>query len=192
MEQKVLLPPVLYSFFINYINAGKGNGMTVAPIRYSMAGSSTAVKLEDIPKGFESILAPFNIRPLTYADDFNGSHTLKINKYIEGQEFPAHRDDEVVNYAGADSDCIITDTWFSMGKKPTKKLLKIFKPYQVNEKIMSIAKKNAVFMHCLPATRGNEVTEGVIDNSSYSLVWSEAENRLHIQKAILEWCLKKI
>ena len=103
MEQKVLLPPVLCSFFINYINAGKGNGMTVAPIRYSMAGSSTAVKLEDIPKGFESILAPFNIRPLTYADDFNGSHTLKINKYIEGQEFPAHRDDEVVNYAGADS-----------------------------------------------------------------------------------------
>ncbi len=91
-----------------------------------------------------------------------------------------------------DSDCIITDTWFSMGKKPTKKLIKIFKPYQVNEKIMSIAKKNAVFMHCLPATRGNEVTESVIDNLNYSLVWSEAENRLHIQKAILEWCLKKI
>ena len=91
-----------------------------------------------------------------------------------------------------DSDCIITDTWFSMGKKPTKKLIKIFKPYQVNEKIMSIAKKNAVFMHCLPATRGNEVAEEVIDNSHYSLVWSEAENRLHIQKAILEWCLKKI
>ncbi len=91
-----------------------------------------------------------------------------------------------------DSDCIITDTWFSMGKKPTKKLIKVFKPYQVNEKIMSIAKKNAVFMHCLPATRGNEVAEEVIDNSHYSLVWSEAENRLHIQKAILEWCLKKI
>ena len=57
---------------------------------------------------------------------------------------------------------------------------------------MSIAKKNAVFMHCLPATRGNEVAEEVIDNSHYSLVWNEAENRLHIQKAILEWCLKKI
>ena len=91
-----------------------------------------------------------------------------------------------------DSDCIITDTWFSMGKKPTKKLLKAFKPYQVNEAIMSMANKNAVFMHCLPATRGNEVTEGVIDNLDYSLVWSEAENRLHVQKAILEWCLKKI
>ena len=90
------------------------------------------------------------------------------------------------------SDCIITDTWFSMGKKPTEKLVKAFKPYQVNKKIMSIAKKNATFMHCLPATRGNEVTEDVIDNLNCSLVWSEAENRLHIQKAILEWCLKKI
>ena len=89
------------------------------------------------------------------------------------------------------SDCIITDTWFSMGKKPTEKLIKAFKPYQVNKKIMSVAKKNATFMHCLPATRGNEVTEDVIDNLNCSLVWSEAENRLHIQKAILEWCLKK-
>ena len=60
-----------------------------------------------------------------------------------------------------------------------------------DEKV-SMAKKNAVFMHCLPATRGNEVTEDVIDNLDYSLVWSEAENRLHVQKAILEWCLKKI
>ena len=57
---------------------------------------------------------------------------------------------------------------------------------------MRIAKKNAVFMHCLPATRGNEVTSDVIDNSNYSLVWSEAENRLHVQKAILEWCLKNM
>ena len=78
-----------------------------------------------------------------------------------------------------------------MGKKPTEKLIKAFKPYQVNKKIMSVAKKNATFMHCLPATRGNEVTEDVIDNLNCSLVWSEAENRLHIQKAILEWCLKK-
>ena len=94
--------------------------------------------------------------------------------------------------ASKESDCIITDTWFSMGKKPTKKLLKIFKPYQVNEKIIHMAKKNAVFMHCLPATRGNEVTAQVIDNPKISLVWEEAENRLHIQKAILEWCLRKI
>lgn len=104
MEQKVLIPPVLCSYFINYIEAGKGNGMCIAPVkRYSMAGSSTAVKLEDIPNGFESILAPLNVKPLTYADDFNGSHTLKINKYIVGQEFPPHKDDIVTNYAGSDS-----------------------------------------------------------------------------------------
>ena len=79
-----------------------------------------------------------------------------------------------------------------MGKKPTRKLLEDFKPYQVNKKIMNVAKKTAVFMHCLPATRGNEVSAEVIDNKSSSLVWDEAENRLHVQKAILEWCLRKI
>ena len=94
--------------------------------------------------------------------------------------------------ASKDTDCVITDTWFSMGKKPTSKLLEKFKPYQVNKKIMKVAKKNAAFMHCLPATRGNEVTAEVIDNKNFSLVWDEAENRLHVQKAILEWCLRKI
>ena len=94
--------------------------------------------------------------------------------------------------ASKGSDCIITDTWFSMGKNPTKKLLSSFKPYQVNKSIMSIAKRDAVFMHCLPATRGNEVSCEIIDNSDISLVWEEAENRLHVQKALLEWCLKKI
>ena len=57
---------------------------------------------------------------------------------------------------------------------------------------MSVANKDAVFMHCLPAKRGNEVSSEVIDNSNISLVWEEAENRLHVQKALLEWCLKKI
>ncbi len=94
--------------------------------------------------------------------------------------------------ASRESDCIITDTWFSMGKKSSNKLLKIFKPYQVNSKVMKVTNKNAAFMHCLPATRGNEVSAEVIDNRETSLVWDEAENRLHIQKAILEWCLKKI
>ena len=79
-----------------------------------------------------------------------------------------------------------------MGKKSSNKLLKIFKPYQVNSKIMKVTNKNVAFMHCLPATRGNEVSAEVIDNREISLVWDEAENRLHIQKAILEWCLKKI
>ena len=59
--------------------------------------------------------------------------------------------------------------------KTTQKLIRAFKPYQVNKKVMAMAKKNAVFMHCLPATRGNEVTADVIDCNTSSLVWSEAE-----------------
>ncbi len=97
-----------------------------------------------------------------------------------------------VKLATSGSDCVITDTWFSMGKKPSLRLLKAFQPYQVNKNVMKNTNKNAVFMHCLPATRGNEVSSDVIDDNKLSLVWDEAENRLHIQKAILEWCLGKI
>ena len=94
--------------------------------------------------------------------------------------------------ASLESSCIVTDTWFSMGHKKNKELIKIFKPFQVNKKIMKLANKGAVFMHCLPASRGEEVSSDIIDNTKISLVWDEAENRLHVQKAILEWCLGKI
>ena len=94
--------------------------------------------------------------------------------------------------AAKGSDCIITDTWFSMGNKKNKKIEKSFLPYQVNKKIMNLANNNVVFMHCLPASRNKEVTKDIIDDVNISLVWDEAENRLHIQKAILEWCLNKI
>ena len=71
-------------------------------------------------------------------------------------------------------------------KKNKKK--KILKPYQVNKKIMKLAKKDAIFMHCLPASRGEEVTDEVMD-SKQSAVWLEALNRIHIQKSIIKWCL---
>ena len=90
------------------------------------------------------------------------------------------------------SNCIITDTWFSMGSKKSNISEQYFKRYQVNEKNIIGANPKVAFMHCLPAKRGKEVTKGVIDNKKISIVWDEAENRLHIQKAILEWCLKKI
>ena len=90
------------------------------------------------------------------------------------------------------SDCVVTDTWFSMGNSKNRNSKTIFRPYQVNKKIMSYAKKGAIFMHCLPASRNNEVTTEVIEDKKTSVVWQEAENRLHIQKAILEWCLEKI
>lgn len=87
--------------------------------------------------------------------------------------------------AAKNVDVVITDTWISMGnEKEAKKRLKIFPPYQVNQKIMSLAKKNAIFMHCLPAHRNKEVTDEVLDGSQ-SVVLDEAENRLHAQKALL-------
>ena len=93
--------------------------------------------------------------------------------------------------AVADADCVLTDTWLSMGaKKNNSQIEDLLKPFQVNSKLMETAKANAVFMHCLPAHRGEEVTAEVIDGPQ-SLVWDEAENRLHVQKAIILWCLGK-
>ncbi len=94
--------------------------------------------------------------------------------------------------ASTNSDCIVTDTWFSMGNSRNRRKEIKFLPFQVNQSIFNVANKKAVFMHCLPASRGSEVTSEIIDNKGISLVWDEAENRLHVQKAILEWCLKKI
>ena len=87
--------------------------------------------------------------------------------------------------AVAGADAVYTDTWASMGQESESKArAPIFAPYQVNENLMALAAPHAVFMHCLPAHRGQEVTDAVID-SSQSIVFDQAENRLHIQKAIL-------
>lgn len=89
------------------------------------------------------------------------------------------------------ADLIVTDVWASMGhEKEQKKRIKAFEPYQVNSSLMHAAKPDALFMHCLPAHRGEEVTADVIDGSQ-SVVWDEAENRLHAQKALLEFLLVK-
>jgi len=88
------------------------------------------------------------------------------------------------------ADCVMTDKWISMGDKINKKKKKkAFKPYQVNNKIMKVAKKDSIFMHCLPASRGEEVSNNVMDGNQ-SAVWLEALNRIHAQKSIIEWCLK--
>jgi len=87
------------------------------------------------------------------------------------------------------ADCVMTDKWISMGDKVNKKKKKkMLKPYQVNKKIMKLAKTDAIFMHCLPASRGEEVTSEVMDGRQ-SAVWLEALNRIHVQKSIIEWCL---
>jgi len=90
--------------------------------------------------------------------------------------------------AVAGADCVVTDTWVSMGDKDGKKRHNLLKPYQVNRSLMRLAKRDAIFMHCLPVKRGEEVTAGVVDGPQ-SVVWDEAENRLHVQKGILAWCL---
>ena len=86
------------------------------------------------------------------------------------------------------ADCVVTDTWISMGQEDKARGHNVFMPYQVNERLMAHADGNAVFMHCLPAHRGEEVTDAVIDGPQ-SIVFDEAENRMHVQKAIIEWCM---
>jgi ornithine carbamoyltransferase len=86
-------------------------------------------------------------------------------------------------------DCVVTDTWVSMGEDETQRGQNLFMPYQVNEQLMAAAGPQAKFMHCLPAHRGEEVTDAVMDGPQ-SVVFDEAENRLHAQKAILAWCLE--
>ena len=88
-------------------------------------------------------------------------------------------------------DVVVTDTWVSMGKEAEKtERVATFGQYQVNAELMALAKPDALFLHCLPADRGFEVTADVIDGSQ-SVIWDEAENRLHAQKALMVWLLKE-
>ena len=89
------------------------------------------------------------------------------------------------------ADVVITDTWVSMGDTDHDERIDALEPYQVDEQLMDLAKGDAVFLHCLPAHRGEEVTDEVIDGPK-SLIWDEAENRLHAQKSILAWCFGAI
>ena len=86
------------------------------------------------------------------------------------------------------SDVVITDTWESMGEIVNEKIIKDFSSYTVNQEMMSVFGNECIFMHCLPANRGQEVAPEVIDGPQ-SVVWDEAQNRLHIQKEIIKWCL---
>jgi ornithine carbamoyltransferase len=105
-------------------------------------------------------------------------------KAEKGQVHVTHNPQEAVK----DADCIVTDVWVSMGDTDAMGRHVMLAPYQVTETVMGLAKPGAIFMHCLPAHRGEEVTAAVIDGPQ-SVVWDEAENRLHAQKGILLWSL---
>jgi ornithine carbamoyltransferase len=87
------------------------------------------------------------------------------------------------------ADCVVTDTWASLGDEDLEERRERMVPYQVNDALMAQAAADAIFLHCLPAHRGQEVSGSVIDGAR-SAVWDEAENRLHAQKGILAWCLE--
>ncbi len=105
------------------------------------------------------------------------------NQHAEGVRFLTDPEEAV-----ADADCVVTDTWVSMGDNSAERRHNLLKRYQVNARLMEKARADTIFMHCLPAHRGEEVTAEIIDGPR-SVVFDEAENRLHVQKGILAWCL---
>lgn len=106
----------------------------------------------------------------------------------KGARVTVHRD---AAEAAAGADVLVTDTWVSMGQAHAHNKLAAMAPYQVDDRLMAHAKPGALFLHCLPAHRGEEVTAAVIDGPQ-SRVWQEAENRVHAQKSILLWALGKL
>lgn len=103
----------------------------------------------------------------------------------EGADITVTRD---ADEACADADLVVTDTWVSMGDEDGDVRCALLQPYQVDARRMGMAKKDAVFMHCLPAHRDEEATAEVLDGPQ-SVIWDEAENRLHAQKGVLAWCM---
>ena len=122
--------------------------------------------------------------PAVYHPDL---HDLARAAQEQGQVFASDDPREAVKGA----DVVITDTWVSMGDTDHDERLEAFEPYQVDDELMALASSDGVFLHCLPAHRGEEVTDAVIDGPR-SLVWDEAENRIHAQKSILAWCFGAI
>lgn len=132
-------------------------------------------------------LFKFNVR-IAVPQGYESDSSFIDSARAAGSNITQTRDaGEAVNGA----DVIVTDTWVSMGQEHAHNKMAAMMPYQVNERLMAMAKADAKFLHCLPAHRGEEVTDAVIDGPQ-SVIWDEAENRLHAQKSILRWCFGQL
>ncbi len=132
-------------------------------------------------------LMKFNVR-IGVPDGYESDLAFIAAAQSAGADIQVHRD-PVAAVRGA--DVVVTDTWISMGQAHAEAKLAAMAPYQVNEALMAHAKPDALFLHCLPAHRGEEVSEAVIDGPQ-SVIWDEAENRIHAQKSVLRWAFGQI
>ena len=132
-------------------------------------------------------LMKFNVR-IGVPEGFESDAGFIERARAQGARITVERD-PVKAVAGA--DVVVTDTWVSMGQAGGEAKIAAMMPYQVNEALMAHAKGDALFLHCLPAHRGEEVTDGVIDGKG-SVVWDEAENRIHAQKSVLRWAFGQL
>jgi ornithine carbamoyltransferase len=128
-------------------------------------------------------LLKFNVRA-GIPQGYDGDIAFVDEARSSGANITITRD---ANEAVAGADLVITDTWVSMGQEHAHNKIAAMMPFQVNDRLMAGAKSDAKFLHCLPAHRGEEATDAVLDGAQ-SLIWDEAENRLHAQKSILLWC----
>ena len=133
-------------------------------------------------------------RPLLLAESLPGAiQALPAQRFVEsaraGGATVTLTQDAAEAARGA--DVIVTDTWVSMGQEHAHNKLAAMAPFQVNDVLMALAKPDAIFLHCLPAHVGEEVTESVIEGPQ-SVVFDEAENRIHAQKSVLLWCFGKL
>lgn len=160
---------------------------------------------------FEEVVGPIEGRTVAWSGDSNNVANSWIHAAVQfGFEFRIASPPElqppadILDWAQAnggrvwvsddpsaavrDADCVVTDTWVSMGDKEGDRRRALLEPYRIDADLMAQAGKDAVFMHCLPVYRGNEASAEVVDGPQ-SVIWTEAGNRLHAQKGILLWCL---
>lgn len=132
-------------------------------------------------------LMKFNVR-IGVPEGYESDAGFIARAQAGGARVSLHRD---AAEAARGADVVVTDTWISMGQAHAEAKLQAMAPYQVNDALMAQAKADALFLHCLPAHRGEEVTDSVIDGAR-SVVWDEAENRIHAQKSVLRWVFGQI